>query len=93
MSEGRFSDFPDWVWDLSKQEAQALRALAKAYPKPVSDVVLNGSLTPKDHVAADRCGSFVPLVIHRLRRKLPAGGIERVRLTGYRLTPEARAQL
>ena len=88
----RFREIPDWVWNLTRQERECLQALVEAYPRALSDAFLESSVVHKEH-AATRNPIIVPVLVSRLRKKLPAGGIERVAGTGYRLSVAAVAHL
>ncbi len=84
----RFREIPTWVWSLSRQERELLQALVVAYPRALTDAYLDQVVVHHEH-AAERGVNVIPVIVSRVRHKLPMGGIERVKHVGYRLSAEA----
>jgi len=83
---------PTWAESMTPQELALVTALKRAWPRTVTNDVIDDLLPHFDH-AAERCSTLVAVVVSRARRKLPPGAIERVRGLGYRLSDQAREAL
>jgi hypothetical protein len=78
---------PPWTF-LTEQEGALLGLLKAAYPGALSKVAIEELLPSRDWVR-ERALTIVPVLVHKVRRKLGEDIIETRRDRGYRLSDAA----
>jgi DNA-binding response OmpR family regulator len=76
---------PVWATNMKKQQVELISSLVQAYPRTLSDEMLDELLTHLDH-AADRDTNLIPVLVSQIRKQIGFEKIITERGRGYRAT-------